>query len=280
VSFRLKTLVQTIANHPWSSLQDGLLLTMVMLVSILLALEYNLFRFVAELSEPQRRISLAEAIFLTLILALCILAFVTRRLHEERRHVASQAAAKRQLRQFRLQASQDFLTELANRRSMIDALTKATASLSPGGPRHAFFLIDLNDFKRLNDLHGHAFGDRVLQVVAQRLRKVTRAGDLLGRLGGDEFALLSYDIDRDTAGELAGRLIESLESEIAAGNRSYKIGASIGVVLIPADGAKAEEIIHHADLAMYRAKCEDRSSVVFFEAAATYPQQTVGMRTP
>lgn len=103
----LKALAQDVARHPWSSLQDGLLVAMAMLVAALLALQYNLFWFIAELSEPQRKISLAEAIFLTILLALCIVAFVIRRLHEERRDAARQVTAKTQLRQFRWRASRD-----------------------------------------------------------------------------------------------------------------------------------------------------------------------------
>src|SRR6476660_6937488 len=108
---RLKALAQDVARHPWSSLQDGLLVAMAMLVAALLALQYNLFWFIAELSEPQRKISLAEAIFLTILLALCIVAFVIRRLHEERRDAARQVTAKTQLRQFRWRASRDFPDE-------------------------------------------------------------------------------------------------------------------------------------------------------------------------
>jgi diguanylate cyclase (GGDEF)-like protein len=270
---RLKALAQTIARHPWSSLQDGLLLAMAMIVAILLALEYNLFSFIAELSEPQRKISLAEAIFLTVLLALCIVAFVMRRLHEERRDVASQVTTKFRLREFRREASRDSLTDLANRRLLLKALKAVTAMPSSAEPKHAFFVVDLNDFKRVNDLHGHALGDRVLQVIAQRFRAVCRPSDLLARLGGDEFALLCYDVDRDTALAIARRLLASLEGEIRVGGHSYRIGASIGAALIPDDGEEAEEIIHHADLAMYRAKGQDQSSVVFFEPNATYRQQ-------
>jgi diguanylate cyclase (GGDEF)-like protein len=147
---------------------------------------------------------------------------------------------------------------------MLKALTAVTASSSLEGRKHAFFLIDLNDFKRVNDLHGHTLGDRVLQVIARRIRKTVRPSDLLARLGGDEFALLCYDVDREAASAIALRLIENLEREIRVGDDSYKIGASIGVALIPADGANTDDVIHHADLAMYRAKGEDRSSVEFF----------------
>jgi diguanylate cyclase (GGDEF)-like protein len=261
---RLKALAQALATHPWSSLQDALLLAMAMVVALLLALEYDLFSFIEELSESQRKISLAEAIFLTVLLALFIVIFVMRRLREGRRDVARQVTTKGQLRHLRKQASRDSLTDLANRDAMLSAL-QAISSQSSLGRRHAFFLLDLNDFKRVNDLHGHVLGDRVLQVIAQRFRGITRPSDLLARLGGDEFALLCYDVDRETAEAIAHRFIASLGSEISVAGQSYPIGASIGAVLIPDDGSTAEDIIHHADVAMYRAKGQDCSSVVFFE---------------
>jgi diguanylate cyclase (GGDEF)-like protein len=135
-------------------------------------------------------------------------------------------------------------------------LTTATSSRGSNGRKHAFFLIDLNDFKRINDLHGHAFGDRVLQAPSEE----HSLSDLLARLGGDEFALLCYDVDRDAALAIGHRFIAALEGEIRAGGYSHIIGASIGAVLIPDDGANAEEVIHHADLATYRAKGQDQSN--------------------
>jgi diguanylate cyclase (GGDEF)-like protein len=265
---RLKTLLGTVARNPWSSLQDGLLLAMAMIVATLLAMEYDLFWFVSVLSEPQRRISLAEAIFLTVLLAICIVVFVIRRLHEERRDIARRVSTKIQLSGLRMLASQDSLTMLANRRAMLKALTAAMASALSQGRKHAFFLIDLNDFKRVNDLYGHALGDRVLQVVAERFRTAARPSDLLARLGGDEFAVLSYNVDRNTAYAIGLRFIVTLANTIGVGGHTHAIGASIGAAMIPDDGATTEEIIHHADLAMYRAKGQDGSSLVFFEPTA------------
>ena len=178
-------------------------MAMAMLVATLLALQYNLFFFIAELSDPQRTIWLAEATLLTFLLALCIVAFILRRLYEERQDVVREVATATRLREFKRQASRDSLTDLATRRVILDALEAVTTSPSFVGRRHAFFLIDLDDFKRVNDLNGHAIGDRVLQVIAQRFGAVTRPSDLLARLGGDEFALLCYDVERDTALEIA-----------------------------------------------------------------------------
>jgi diguanylate cyclase (GGDEF)-like protein len=268
-----RSLVRAIIKNPSSSVQDGLLLSSVMLVATLLALQYDLFWFVSVLSESQREISLAEAMFLTVLLALCIFAFVIRRLREERRDVVRHVVTKNQVRELKTLALQDSLTGLANRRALLSSLTAATASPSSDGGKHAFFLIDLNDFKHVNDLHGHALGDRVLQVVAERFRTAARPSDLLARLGGDEFAVLSYNVDRDAAHAIGLRFIATLESEIRAGGHSHKIGASVGAALIPNDGTTVEEIIHNADLAMYRAKGQDLSSLVFFEPTASHPRQ-------
>jgi diguanylate cyclase (GGDEF)-like protein len=180
---------------------------------------------------------------------------------------------KNQLRELRALALQDSLTGLPNRRALLSALTTATASPPSDSRKHAFFLIDLNDFKHVNDLHGHALGDQVLQVVAERFRTVARPSDLLARLGGDEFAVLSYTVDRDTAYAIGLRFIAALESEIQVGGHSHEIGASVGAALIPDNGTTAEGIIHKADLAMYRAKGQDRPSLLFFEPTANYPRQ-------
>jgi diguanylate cyclase (GGDEF)-like protein len=268
-----KSLVRAIIKNPWSSVQDGLLLSSVMLVATLLALEYDLFWFVSVLSESQRKISLAEAMFLTVLLAFCIFAFVIRRLREERRDAVRHVVTKNQVRELRALALQDSLTGLPNRRALLSALTSATASPSSDGHKHAFFLIDLNDFKHVNDLHGHALGDRVLQVVAERFRTAARPSDLLARLGGDEFAVLSYNVDRDTAYAIGLRFIATLESEIQVGGHSHTIGASVGAALIPDDGTTAEGIVHNADLAMYRAKGQDQNSLVFFELTSNHPRQ-------
>ena len=267
------SLVRTIIKNPWSSVQDGLLLASVMLVGALLALQYNLFWFISELSEPQRKISLAEAIFLTVLLALCIFAFVIRRLREEKHDVARRVATKTQVRRLKTIASQDSLTGLANRRVLLSSLTSAIATSCSDGRKHAFFLMDLNGFKRVNDLRGHSIGDRILQVVAERFRAVARPSDLLARIGGDEFGLLSYDIDRDTARTIGLRFIATLEREIQVGGHLHEMSASVGATMIPDDGTTADEIIHNADLAMYRAKGDDQTSLVFFEPPASHPRQ-------
>jgi diguanylate cyclase (GGDEF)-like protein len=109
--------------------------------------------------------------------------------------------------------------------------------------------------------------------VVERFRTISRPSDLLSRLGGDEFGLLSYNVDREAARSIGLRFITALDSEIRTGGLSHRVGASIGVALVPDDGTTAEEIIHNADLAMYSAKKEERSSLVFFNATARHRRQ-------
>ena len=191
-----RLLIQIIAKHPWSSLRDALVLTGVMTLAVLIALHYDLFEFIAALADPQYGISPAEAVLLAAMLGIGIYLFVGRRLKEERWDDASQERLHREMSELRELAMQDPLTLLPNRRALLSALEAATEVCGPGCPQHAVFLLDLNDFKRVNDRFGHAVGDHVLQVVVERFRRVTRPSDLLARLGGDEFAVLSYDIDK------------------------------------------------------------------------------------
>jgi diguanylate cyclase (GGDEF)-like protein len=261
-----RSLVRTIADHPEASAQDALLLSSIMIVGVLLALEFNLFSFAEQLTDHQRRITLAEAIALTILLAACIIAFVIRRWRDERRHLARSAVTRSEFRDLQLQALEDPLTGLPNRRALLSALTAATASPDFDKLKLALFLLDLNDFKRVNDTRGHVAGDHVLKTVANRFRNAVRPNDLLARLGGDEFALLSYDVDRDTAEAIGLRLLAALDRAIVVGNQSCNISASLGVALTPEGGTTTEEILHNADLAMYRAKGARPPSLVFFDA--------------
>ncbi len=262
-----RSLVDIIAKHPWHSLRDGAVLSAVMAFAVLLARRYDLFSFFQALADPRRTISPAEAVLLAVLFALCIYVFVARRLNEERCDEANEFQLEREMRELRELAMQDPLTRLPNRRVLLTALEAATANCGPGCPKHAFFLLDLNEFKRVNDLHGHAVGDQVLQVVVERLRRVARPNDLLARLGGDEFAVLSYDVDRPTALAIGTRFAAALESNVSVGARTHNVGVAVGGALFPEDGVTSETILHKADLAMYRAKEQQGSALAFFDPA-------------
>jgi diguanylate cyclase (GGDEF)-like protein len=256
-------LVRTIRNHPWSSAQDALLLAAVMLVGVLLALEYDLLAFWDDYSSRERRIRVEEVFALTGVLALGIFVFVVRRLYEERRDIRDRLQAETEMGKYRALALQDPLTTLPNRRAVKSALETAIATAD--GRVLAFYLLDLNGFKRVNDEHGHAIGDEVLRTVAQRFRAVARKGDVVARLGGDEFAALAVGVrDRKEANEIGQRFVAALGPDIAVGARTFSISVAVGVALHPENGATAEEIMHHADLAMYGAKASERSALQFF----------------
>jgi diguanylate cyclase (GGDEF)-like protein len=259
--------LRAIARHPRSSVQDLLLLTGAMLGAVLLTLEYELFSFASELTVHERKITLEETIFLTALLAAGIAAFIVRRLREEQRDFVSQVELSQKMGELREMALNDPLTGLPNRRAMLEKLTEATGPRSDRR-RHAFFLLDLNEFKRVNDAHGHAVGDRVLQLVVERFKSASRPSDVLARLGGDEFAVLVYDVGREPASTIGQRFIHALKTAVWVEGIAHDVGVSIGVTLIPDDGVTTQEILRNADIAMYRAKEAGGSALEFFDTVA------------
>jgi diguanylate cyclase (GGDEF)-like protein len=126
--------------------------------------------------------------------------------------------------------------------------------------------IDLDRFKAVNDTHGHQAGDRMLQLVAERILANIRAGDAAARIGGDEFiVLLTAIVRRDSITQLAQRLIEQLSEPFDLGGYEARIGASIGIAVGPQHGTVAEVLITNADIALYRAKADGRGDFCFFE---------------
>lgn len=258
-----KMLGKMIAAHPRSSLQDALLLLCLMMAALLLAIQYDLFYFIRELSDSERRISLAEAIFLTLLLMVCISVFVIRRLSDQRTDIALRTAAEIELQELTSLVMQDPLTTLLNRRALLNALDDATKTPPANGTENALFLMDLNGFKSVNDVYGHAIGDQFLEVVGKRFQAAARPSDLVARIGGDEFAVLAYNVDRATARQIGKRFEDSLTNRIRAGGHMHEISMAMGVVMIPGEASTTEEALQNADLAMYRAKELGRALMVF-----------------
>lgn len=156
-------------------------------------------------------------------------------------------------------AEHDGLTSLLNRAAFLQALQAAVTGVRHQGRGFAVLYVDLDGFKPVNDQFGHAVGDQVLVCVASRLSQVAREDDVVARLGGDEFALLQRGVsDRDSASRLAQRLVEAVAQPIEVESRVIDIGASVGIVMSPADGVDAEELLRKADSAMYLAKAKGR----------------------
>ena len=262
-----RTLVDSIVRHPWSSLRDFVVLSAVMLFAVLMAQRYDIFGFIESLADPRREISPAEAVALGCLGAICVWIFIARRFNEERGDTVSPAVLANELSELRALASQDPLTNLPNRRVLLQALDVALNLPPIAGRSHAIFLLDLNGFKNVNDRYGHAVGDEVLQAVVARFSHAARTNDVFARLGGDEFAVLSCNVDEEAARTIGQRFIGALRDEVIAGGAAHAVGVAIGAALYPGDGNTIETILRNADVAMYRAKSQPHSSLVFFSAA-------------
>ena len=163
-------------------------------------------------------------------------------------------------------ARHDALTELPNRIQFLEHMAGMQTALSRG-ELAAVLCIDLDHFKAVNDTHGHAVGDKVLKQASARLWGTTRETDLLARLGGDEFALLLTPITgHGDAAAIAERIVKSMQTPFAIDGQMIQLGASVGIAMAPADGEDADTLMKNADLALYRAKGEGRSTYHFFEA--------------
>lgn len=161
------------------------------------------------------------------------------------------------------EAYHDPLTGLPNRALLMTRIEEVLEA--PDGRRPALLLVDLDDFKVINDRHGHASGDLVLEVIGRRLRAAVRAGDTVARLGGDEFALLMRGTPEQVRAT-ADRLIEEIGKPVHAGGRRFLVRASIGVVLAAEEGEESpHSMLSHADIALYEAKGSDKGGVVFID---------------
>lgn len=165
----------------------------------------------------------------------------------------------------------DMLTNLPNRRLLLDRLKQALASSARSGRRGALLFIDLDHFKTLNDTLGHDVGDLLLQEVASRLTACIREGDTVARFGGDEFVVLLEDLS-DRASESAAQTRYVAEKAILRLNQPYLLNtynyqstASIGATLFIGYEMKIDELLKQADIAMYQSKSEGRNMLSFFD---------------
>jgi diguanylate cyclase (GGDEF)-like protein/PAS domain S-box-containing protein len=167
-------------------------------------------------------------------------------------------------------ALHDPLTDLPNRALFQEHLTVAIANARRSGNGGAVLFIDLDDFKLVNDSFGHAVGDELLVLVAQRLRESCRAGDVVARQGGDEFLVLVQGTTGDSAPDEAAQIVAAnlrvaLGKPFALASTDLYITPSIGASLFPADGDNAETLLKHADIAMYAAKDAGRDGYRLYQ---------------
>ncbi|HVV45447.1 MAG TPA: EAL domain-containing protein [Bryobacteraceae bacterium] len=246
------------------AIADLSIIIAVLLVVGFLAFEVDVFENEGSVSVHEETIELDEALSMGALLTVGLLIFAVRRYREQKAETRRRVTAEQHARQL---AFQDPLTGLANRRQFNEALQAAIGAPPRAGAAHALFLLDLNGFKQVNDVYGHAVGDELLIIVGQRLTGAVREGDLVARLGGDEFVILSKHLmGAEDATSTALRVLRTLSDPIQAGPTQHRVGSGIGIALLPDDGMSPEEILRKADVALYRAKSERRSALRFFEA--------------
>ena len=162
---------------------------------------------------------------------------------------------ERDVVQMRHCAYHDPLTGLPNRALLHDRLDRALAQALRREGHVALLIVDVDDFKRVNDAYGHLAGDRLLQDLASRLRRCTRDADTICRYGGDEFVILLPEVDGSRgATAVVQKLHASLATPFRVDGHSITVSASIGTAVYPGDGLTACHLLQHADVAMYGAK--------------------------
>lgn len=161
----------------------------------------------------------------------------------------------------------DMLTGLPNRRMFLDRLAQTVAVAKRGNQRFGLLFVDLDGFKRINDLYGHEAGDRVLKTVAARLSACIRISDTVGRIGGDEFTVILGALTRySDAGQVAEKILLALRRPITLPNgQKDSIGSSIGISVFPDDAEDGDGLLATADDAMYEVKRTGKNNYRFYQ---------------
>ncbi len=160
----------------------------------------------------------------------------------------------------------DELTGLPNRNLLLAQAEQAIARAEPERKRVAVLFLDLDRFKQVNDTLGHPIGDALLRDVAQRLRRLARAADIVGRLSGDEFVMLMPDFEHGRLTAAAEHVLVALAQPFSVGGITLNPSVSIGISVFPENGRDMDTLLRHADMAMYQAKTAGRNRISFFSA--------------
>jgi diguanylate cyclase (GGDEF)-like protein len=222
-------------------------------------------------TQNSLQLSLTIAVIVLLILAASIsAALADKKLQGKDHDLRRVNALLNQLDQARASLQQvahyDPLTNLINRRGFNQVFGERLIEQRLCNGRLAVMFLDIDHFKRINDSLGHDAGDELLKVIADRIRGATRAADVVARFGGDEFCILISLQNPEEARYLAQRIMQKMKEPIDLGGRRMVMTTSIGISVFPDDGNTCDELLKHADLALYQSKGHGRNTVHFFSA--------------
>ena len=167
-------------------------------------------------------------------------------------------------------ALHDSLTNLPNRRLMMERIEQAIASAQTRGTPLAILILDLNRFKEVNDTLGHHCGDQLLMALSPRLLSAISATDLVARLGGDEFGFVLENVTVDQASAICKRILEVVDQAFNIDGHGVSIGGSVGIAMYPEHGDELQLLLQHADVAMYEAKRHGQGYAVYEAAQDQY----------
>lgn len=182
----------------------------------------------------------------------------------ERQRLLVEMEKARQLERYL--AYHDGLTHLPNRQLFYDRLEQAAVHAKRSDTLVGVLFLDLDDFKRMNETHGHSTGDALLQAVAERLKSGLRESDTIARIGGDEFTVLLSNITKvEDAVKVAQKLIEEFTEPFRIGDKKFFVTVSVGISFYPFDGTETETLIKMADIAMYRVKGQGKNNYQLYD---------------
>jgi diguanylate cyclase (GGDEF)-like protein len=226
--------------------------------------QFDAFDSMVSFLERHEKYELDEYVFVLFFAGVGAIVLAVRRARDMAREMKGREAAEASALAL---ARHDPLTGLSNRRVLHEELPAMLGHAEHGGRQCSIFVIDLDLFKPVNDLHGHGIGDAVLVEVAARLQRANSGVSLIARIGGDEFvAVMTHEPGTDAPTRAAMRIIQELGQYYQIGEQRVEIGATIGISRCPLDATQADDLLRCADIAMYDAKRAGKGTFRFFHA--------------
>jgi diguanylate cyclase (GGDEF)-like protein len=247
-------------KQPWltrRAIEDALQMLVLAPVISIMANEYDALGWIDVLVGQFGPRNLGNLTVGFAVVGVFLVIFMLRRFNDVSLQIALQSEREEKARAL---ARRDTLTGLHNRRHLNETMAEEIMAANASAGGFALFLLDLDRFKPVNDLFGHAAGDQVLKQVGERISTLAGKASCIARIGGDEFAiLLSRDAGREEVTALAESILSHFEQPFDLGSKPVRLGASVGIAFYPSAGDDAEALFRHADVALYNAKRQGRN---------------------